>query len=226
MAIDTAQSRSIEDLARECARRASRRDASGPNPCYELFRRACVPPQDQAAWTAILTQYHKLVLHWLDQYATDDTAQEVFTRFWQAQQNASKPFPTRFPNIGAVMAYLKRCAAAVRNDAWRAENKRIELQERLQTAHVAHLVAAHSQPAHAEFHFRQSIRSKFNDEEEQVVFELTYCYDLKPREIADERPDLFPDVNRIYRVKENLLKRLGRDPELRIWWHGIEEPDE
>lgn len=218
--MDAFDSLSTRDLARACAQRSSRRRAplSDPDPCYELFCRACTLPSDEDAWDAIVAQYRRLVLCWLGQYGSDDTVQEVFTRFWQAQEGAEIPFTSRFPNIQSVMGYLKRCAVTVRIETWRAEERYQGLLDRLQDARVARLVLARVQPGQADLDFRQSIRAKLADEEEQVVFTLTYYYDLSPREIQAERPDLFPDTRRVHRVKENMLKRLRRDPDVGAWW--------
>ena len=211
---------STQDLARACAKQASRQQASEPDPCYELFRRAFASPPDADAWQAILDQYHRLVLLWLGQYAGDDTTQEVFLRFWKTQRNAASPFTARFPNIGAVMGYLKSCAAAVRIEAWRDEDRQRRLCERLRDASSVKLILAHVQPnrRHTSLDFQEIVLSKLKDERERAVFEGTYYYDLAPRHIQAERPDLFPNVRTVYRVKDNLLRRLRRDQELREYW--------
>ena len=213
---------STEDLARACAQHSSRQrtPVCEPDPCYELFRRAFAPCPDDDAWQFILNQYWGLVSFWLGQHASEDTIQEVFLRLWKAQQGATPPFATRFPTIRAVMGYLKRCAIAVRIEAWREEERRQLLWERLRDATRLELVLAHTWPdqAHASFDCKQLILARLKDEAERVVFELTYYYDLTPAEIQAERTDLFPDVRTVHRIKENLLKRLRRDRELREWW--------
>jgi len=208
---------SIEDLARACAKQAHHEGdtAQTSHPCYELFRRACEHPRNETAWQAILNQYHRLVRHWLDQHASDDHVQEVFLRFWKAQEEAKSPFTTRFPSIGAVMGYLKRCAVTVRIDAWREEKRRRALEERLWGD--AEFDATHTSTRPGTHSLRTLVLSKLGSEEERVVFELTYYHDLPPRDIQAVRSDLFPNAQRIYRVKENLLKRLRRDPEIRGW---------
>ncbi len=214
----------VQDLAQDCAKQAGHRQTSvdALDPCYELFRRALSSPPDQDAWTAIESQYRKLVLHWLDQYASEDYLQEVFLRFFQAQQNAPEPFARRFVNTSAVMGYLKCCTAAVRIEAWRQEKRKRQLLEKLRDASLTDQILAHSRPTNTQpyTHFEQLVASQLKDEKEQVVFELTYYHDLPPRDIQAERPDLFPDVHEVYRVKENLLKRLRRDQELEDWWYG------
>lgn len=217
---DSLKQLSIRDLARMCMERAGhwRTLLPGTAPCYELFRRAFESAQGNEAWEAILNQYRRLVAHWLGQYASEDTIQEVFVHFWQAQKNADAAFSTRFPNIRAVMGYLKLCALSVRFDAGRAVEQQRILQEHLRNAAQLELVLMRSRPEHSDVHFKQFVVSFLKDERERVVFELTYYYGLAPREIQAERPDLFPNTRVVHRVKENLLKRLRRSQELKDLW--------
>lgn len=222
MALERLDSRSIEDLARACAEQTSRPRAPArePDPCYELFLRAFAPSPDGDAWQAILNQYWREIFLWLGRYASRDTVQEVLLRFWKAHQSSGLSFATRFPNVGAVMSYLKKCAIAVRIEAWREEKRHCKVQERLRDVTLVDLVLARTRPGqrHVDFDLKQSILSKLKDDQERVVFEGTFYYALPPREIQAERPDLFPDAQVVHRVKENLLKRLRRDQELGEWW--------
>jgi hypothetical protein len=43
----------------------------------------------------------------------------------------------------------------------------------------------------------------------------SFALGLKPREIYARSGGLFDDVKEVYRVKENVLARLRRDPELK-----------
>ncbi len=213
-------SHSVQELARACARQASRSGdlGPGPSPCYEIFRRALNEPPDDEAWQAILDQYRRLVYHWLGDLASDDAVQEVFLGFWQAQRGVPTPFTARFPNIGAVMGYLKRCAATVRIEIHRERQRDQALQERLSAAAEEETILTRRCSSRGGFDFKRMILSKLKDPQERVVFEGSYYHNLPPREIQGLRPDLFPNVQRVYRVKENLLKRLARDEELGTYW--------
>jgi len=81
------------DLAKLCAQQSNlvNREVGAASACYELFRRACIPPFDDAAWQAVYEQYARLVQHWLGQYASADTVQNTFLRFFQAQQDPQLP---------------------------------------------------------------------------------------------------------------------------------------
>lgn len=219
---------SIQDLTDDCARYASRR-RTGPveqDPCYELLHRACAESPDQAAWQAVIEQYWQLIMHWLGQYASEDTAQEVFFRFWKAQQNATTPFADRFPNTSSVMGFIKKSAMHIRIEIYRKEKLRQILQERLENAAQAELILIRNRSERwdADDDLKQLVLTRLKDERERVVFDATYRRGLPPREIQAEHPDLFPDTRTVHRVKENLLKRLGRDPALEAWWRG-EDPE-
>jgi DNA-directed RNA polymerase specialized sigma24 family protein len=225
MPIEPLDSYSTPDLARACAEQASRRKLPPREPdcCYELFRRALAPLPDQGAWQAILDQYHRLIRLWLGQYAGDDTLQETFARFWQAQTNAAEPFVTRFPNLKSVLAYLKSCALTVRFRAARAEARRRQLLEHLQDRAQTGTASVRLDPhesAGREQDFKAQVLARLKGERERVVFESSYYDALPPREIYARHPGLFANVQEVSRVKENLLKRLRRDQDLRKWWSG------
>ncbi len=215
---------SIADLARLCGRHQSREVSRvyAIGHCYELFRRAVVE-RDDAAWQAVISIYRRLVLYWLGPHADEDTLQEVFLRFWQLHRHRSPPFTTRFPNIGAVMGYLKQCAIAVRIEAGRAQERERRLWERVRRAAVLEavvIIEAYETPQDDRPNIREAILSRVQSERERVVFEGTYHHGLAPREIQARWPDLFPTKQDVYRVKEKLLKRLRRDKELRKLWRN------
>lgn len=215
---------STHDLAQACAQQASRPRASAhePDACFELFCRAFGTPVDDAAWQAILSQYFRLVSFWLGQYANEDAVQEVFTRFWKAQQRTNLPFTARFANIKAIIAYLKLCAITVRIEVHRWEERQQVLMNRLREAAVTRAIIAGS-PAlveQIEPDLKELVLSKLKDERERVIFELTYRQGMLPAEIQARRPDLFPNTTAVSRAKENLLKRLGRDADLDRLWKG------
>jgi hypothetical protein len=73
------------------------------------------------------------------------------------------------------------------------------------------------QPDPAEVGLRELVRGKLKTDFERIVFELSYEYGLAPRDIYAMRTDLFGSPQAVGRVKENLLKRLRRDAEIREW---------
>lgn len=209
----------VSDLANGCAQQTSRHHTPPRDfdPCYELFLRACAS-QCEDAWQAIIVQYRRLVLYWLGQHSSDDNCQEVFLRFWKRQQCTETVFMTRFANTSAIVGFLKSCAATVRIECWRKEKRKQEVEERLRD--IAQRASTHALPYRDDVgvDFKSLVLSRLKNDRERVLFELMYYYDLKPSDIQTERPDLFPNTQTVYRIKENLLKRLRRDAELQKWW--------
>jgi len=188
------------------------------DPCFELFKRAFCCPADQDAWNAILFKYERLIKTWLGGWESEDAVQDVFLRFWRAQQGAEGAFGSRFPNIRTVMGYLQRCAFAERFERSRAHKREQLLLERLQADPRAdEILGALPGPDSAEAGLRDLLRAKLKTDFERIVFELSYEYGLAPRDIYAMHTDLFSSAQAVCRVKENLLKRLRRDAEIREW---------
>jgi hypothetical protein len=53
-----------------------------------------------------------------------------------------------------------------------------------------------------------------DDKERRVIYGL-FVLALKPQELFDHFRNLFNEVDEIYRVKQNVIARLRRDPEFR-----------
>jgi hypothetical protein len=64
------------------------------------------------------------------------------------------------------------------------------------------------------------LRARLHDEKERVVIHATFVLDLKPQEILDYFRYVFNDIDEIYRVKQNVILRLRRDPEFRKLFGG------
>jgi RNA polymerase sigma factor (sigma-70 family) len=211
----------IDELATQCREesgRPGREPAGGFSSCWELFRRAVVE-NDQQAWQALYAQYRRLVGKWAAgaDLELDDLVTEAFARFWQGVRNHD--FAVRFPTIKAVMSYLKRCARALAIDAARRQ----EYQQLVWEALVQEADEADDPPDDVALErvFSQELRDylhgQMRDEQEHAVFKA-YCRGLKPREIAEQHPDLFANVGQIYRVRERIVSRLAADPMVQKWW--------
>jgi DNA-directed RNA polymerase specialized sigma24 family protein len=159
-----------------------------------------------------------LIKTWLGGWDSEDAVQDVFLRFWRAQQGAEGEFDTRFPNIRTVMGYLQRCAFAERFERSRAYKREQLLLERLRgDSRIDEILGIQRGPDPAETYLRDLLRGKLKTDYERIVFELSYEYGLAPRDIYAMHKDLFSSAQAVCRVKENLLKRLRRDAEIREW---------
>ena len=196
-------------------------DASHEPFCFELFRRAIIEGCS-LCWHYLHNQYYSLVRYWVFQRSSsdpdmiDDLTQDAFTAFWRFYT------PDKLAcagGLGAVLAYLKSCAASAVAQAHRKAEKMVleaEWDEQIMSArsstHSAEVTALQQMTAQ---HLWTVIEACCNDEREHLVTRLIFMDGLKPRHIVEQFPDFFSDVFEVYRVKRNLLDRLRRNLILR-----------
>ena len=92
--------------------------------CFEIFQRAIVQRED-AAWAAIVAQYRGIVLAYVGQHTVatlmhepdDYWVNRAFQRFWSAV--GADRF-AQFPDLAALLKYLKLCVHSVLMDEVRA----------------------------------------------------------------------------------------------------------
>ena len=61
----------------------------------------------------------------------------------------------------------------------------------------------------------EKVTQRLHNEKERTVLRGLFVYDLKPRELYNQFPAMFKDVDEIYTIKQNIVARLRRDPEIR-----------
>ncbi|MHB8644502.1 MAG: sigma-70 RNA polymerase sigma factor region 4 domain-containing protein [Thermomicrobiales bacterium] len=200
-----------------------RREPSRDAFCLEIVRRA-ICDRDQQAWTAVFAQYHGMVLAWVRRHPVSRSTHEddafwvnrTFDRFWAAIG------PERFdafPNMAALLRYLKLCAHSVLLDEMRArdaagrEPLTDQVAESIETPDVAE--AALGQLAGSDLW--EVIVAEMQDEAERRVAYCCFVLDLKPREVQERHPQLYATVDDVYRIKRNLLERLRRSARIRAF---------
>lgn len=215
---------SVAELARRCREETlrflgglERNDAF----CFEIFRRAVVG-RDDAAWEAIVNQYRGIVLAYVSQHSAAAVLREpdeywlnrAFQRFWSAVG------PDRFasfPDLPALLKYLKLCVHSVLLDEVRARRASLSLDEMPEAmpsrlnAESAVLGRLSGEQLWA------TIKRELQDEAERKVAFLSFARDLKPAEIAARHSALFSSVADVYRIKRNILERLRRNPDVRAF---------
>src|SRR5262249_10136117 len=188
---------------------------------YELFRRAIVERDDQA-WAEAAVRYRQLLIAWTGHRSSnatigeraDDIANRALVRAWSA---LSPERFGQFPNLAAVLAYLRACVTSVVIDCARSE---ANLERVMQLIEVDQ-VATPEQIVLDQVDRRElwRIASQLaQSEEERVVLAESYVYVLPPRVILERHPHPFADTTAIYATKRNLLTRLKRCPELLQWY--------
>ncbi len=208
---------------REETERFLRREPSRDAFCFEIVRRA-VRDRDQQAWAAVFAQYQGMVLAWVRRHPVSGSTHEddafwinrTFDRFWTAVR------PERFdafPNMAALLRYLKLCAHSVLLDEMRArdaagrERLTDQVAEGIETPDVADV--ALGQLAGSDLW--AAIVAEMQDEAERRVAYCCFVLDLKPREVQERHPQLYATVDDVYRIKRNLLERLRRNANIRAF---------
>lgn len=208
---------------REETERFLRREPSRDDYCFEIFRRA-VCDRVQQAWEAVFAQYQGMVLAWVRRHPVAASTREddafwvnrTFDRFWTAVG------PERFdafPNMAALLRYLKLCAHSVLLDEARArgaaghEPLSDQIAERLETPDVADVAVGKL----AGNDLWEAIAAEMQDEAERRVAYCCFVLGLKPREVQERYPELYATVDDVYRIKRNLLDRLRRSAQIRAF---------
>jgi RNA polymerase sigma factor (sigma-70 family) len=210
---------SASQLAARC--RNTQPDGSHEPFCFELFRRA-VGEGCCLCWQYLHHQYYSLVRYWvtrrtlLDPDTIDDLTQDAFTAFWRSYKPDKL---ARARGLGDVLAYLRSCAASAVAQAQRKARRRVprvKWDERVVDVCISVRSAEASvlREANAQ-RLWDAVRANCRDERERLVARLTFLVGMKPRQIAERFPDLFPHVSDVYRTKRNLRDRLRRDPTIR-----------
>jgi len=218
------QQMGLGDLADWCAHQTElyfRHQSYDPSYCFELFRRA-IRERDQPAWERICLQYQALVAGWVRQHSRFETSGEDVQYFVNgafakiAVSLTSEKFGG-FSDIGALLRYLKLCVHSVIMDYSRLieEDRFTDLED------VSDEGSPEPSPEQQAMD-RSEVQalwglldSRLQDEKERAVIQGSFVLALKPQELFDHYSKLFTDIDEIYRVKQNVIARLRRDPEFR-----------
>ena len=220
----------LSSIAHRCARETDAffaRRLHDPRFCFELFRRAIVE-QVERAWHLIYDQYRALVASWAQRHSSFASCGEevqfivncAFDRMWSALT------PTKFlkfPNLRSILRYLQMCVHSVILDLARKRQTPVIGLDQAEPD-LAGVSPGNSGDRPYDRlirnEFWQSILARLKDEQERCVVYASFVQGLKPREICACYAHLFADVRQVYRVKENVLARFRRDPELRAVLQG------
>lgn len=214
----------LADLAVWCAHETElyfQHQGHDPRYCFELFRRS-IREQDQAAWEIICANYEPLVAGWVSRHrGFEDSNEEVqyFVNgaFAKIARTLTPDKFEGFSDIGSLLRYLKMCVHSVV----------IDYNRLAEQASMNSLEDASAEPSAdplpeeqvVDQSYRQTlwdlINAQLQDEKERSVIYCSFVLDIKPQEILGLFRNLFSDVDEIYRVKQNIISRLRRDPDLR-----------
>jgi hypothetical protein len=231
---------SVSELATACRRETDRFRRGEPSTdvyCFELFRRA-ICDRDESSWEAVVVQYRGMVLAWVLRQGAgvaedgDYWINRTFDRFWTAVR------PERFAmfdGLPRVLKYLQMCATTAVLDERRS--RRAAVHESLDGPDGARpetTRAAAGEETDVEGsavdrltaqELWDTVTRELPDEAERVVLHASFALGMKPAEIYERHPDLFPAVADVYRIKRNVLERLRRSVAVRRFVEPVPEKD-
>ena len=221
----------LASLANRCAQETElffQRQRHDPRYGFELFRRAILE-RNQQAWEIVYAQYRPLVAGWVQRHPAFESAGEeaqffansAFEKLWAS---LTPDRFGRFSNLASVLRYLQMCVHSVILDHLRAAERAerevsaetliVDLTEPGPTIEDQALNRAQREE------FWECLNARLRDEKERRVIYGSFVLALKPGALYEQFRGLFSDVDEIYRVKQNVLTRLRRDPELKKLFAG------
>lgn len=221
---------SVKTIVDGCEQEAKKPREEEVGYCFELFRRA-IEEQDNQAWEALQTQYGRLIHSWihsrmpntLSNEEREDLIQDTWTNFYSSLTKHSIPLSKNFRHVGALLNYLSKCVLTSMIDYQRRLAKHKRLQKRLEMetekwysapdASVLEQIAEQKRIRA----IREWINKNVTDPKEQLVLSCSFETGLKPKEIYDRYPDMFKNVQTVYRVKERILKRARRSFKMAVF---------
>ena len=212
----------LVDLAKRCAQETElffQHLAQDSKYCFELFRRA-IRETDQFAWDMIYAQYKSLVTGWVRNSPAFEASGEEVEYFVNGAFGKLAGILTvekfsGFAEIGSLLRYLKMCVHSVIVDHNRlADQARLyPLEDAKKEPSTDPTLESQTMDRAYRQKFWDLVSGRLHDEKERLVMQGLFILALKPRELYERARNTFSDVDEIYRVKQNILARLGRDPE-------------
>ncbi len=190
---------------------------------YNLFRRA-IMERDEDAWAESIARYRPLLIAWARRRSAkiptaercDDIADHALARAWAALSPAHF---SSFPNLAALLGYLRACVSATLIDLVRAEYAQRRAMQRLAVDMVAPTEQIVLEKLEREELWRIVWRQAVTTQE-QIILTESFVFQLSPRAIQARHSALFTDAATIYTIKRNLLDRLRHDAGLRRFYRG------
>lgn len=218
------QHMALADLANWCSHQTElyfQHQDHDPRYCFELFRRA-IRERDQSAWELVCLQYQALVAGWVRQHSRFESSGEEIQYFVNGAfgKIAVSLTPDKFAgfsDIGALLRYLKMCVHSVIMDYIRVieEERLAPLEDASEEKSPETSPEEQAADRSEQQGLWDLINARLNDEKERSVIYGSFVLALKPQELLELFPGRFSDVDEIYRVKQNVISRLRRDPDFR-----------
>ncbi len=212
---------SLADLAHCCQRERVSFSESGERSspcCMNLLRKAFADDQD--AWYYVVEIFQPLIRRWIqrvcirfpdliDEHDQTEVADDALLKLKKGVDRQSHLL--QGDDLAKPLAYLKKCAERSMLSLSRRKRKERELPAD-NTQYPDHS----NELSDPETRIALSQRlEKILSEEEAIVIEYIYRKGCKPQELLELFLKHFPDVGRIYQIKQNVIRRLRNDPVIR-----------
>lgn len=213
------QSCTVTELAEQCAEENARfrlLRQSDSRHCFELFRRAFQDSLSDAL-TQVYILYTPQVRRWVfghAQFRFTGEPVDVFVSeaFANCYHNLRGQRFTGFPNVAAILAYLKMCVHSC--IAMRLRNTRPELD--IDEAHGAHTRTDVDSRLSARQLWRR-IEQVLTTADDRLLARLAFVQELKPADISRAYPAKWPTARDVSVSLQRIRRALRRDPQLRNW---------
>ncbi len=211
----------LADLVRCCQRERDSFSKSGERSspcCMNLLRRAFAGDQD--AWYHVIEIFQPLIRQWIqrvcvkfpdliDEHDRTEAADDALLKLKKGVDRQSHLL--QGDDLGTPLAYLKKCAERAMLSLLRRKHKGRE-----QSADNTQYPDRSNELSDPETRIALSQRlEKVLSEDESIVIEYIYLKGYKPQELLELFPERFPDVGRIYQIRQNVIRRLRNDPVIR-----------
>lgn len=185
--------------------------ANNPLFARELWWRALVAKEERA-WLVIYHEHSKLVRTWVKgqlRFPVDvPTQQTLVDDAFLKMAGTFTRHPEKFadyPNLAALLGLLRCCAQRVVQDYVSALPRELPLV----AWEEVHEPAAPPAPEHSEIW--PVLSGLLIDEKEWLVVTQLLLEAVKPRQLYQEQPGRFQDVNEINTIRERVKARLQRN---------------
>ena len=123
-----------------------------------------------------------------------------------------------FPDVKSILRYLQMCLHSSITDYVRAHNvMTVEFgEDELKEERVMVVADNTSERAHRNA-FWDAVNARLKDDKERLVIRGLFVYGMKPGELMTHHPKTFRDVKEIYSIRENVIDRLARDGNLKVF---------
>jgi hypothetical protein len=227
---------------REQTERYLRREENDPSSGYELWRRA-IQLRNHEAWEAIYNIYRPFVRNWLQKQTTRlnllDFEEEALINgvFFRILRFIKADSFDKFPTLAAILKYLQMCCLTEVQDYMRdMQGRSMDVSLEASFGNEENTGEGFSNASRlrsdadvekdaldmADYNpFWRLVAERLPDKADLLVVYARFVHQMPPREIVEEYPSYFPDVNEVYRRLKNAMWRLKNDEKLKTWFEEL-----